>query len=150
MAHTETVTVESVIDTLHEHGLRVTQERRALLTVLSDAQRPLNLSELQKGATDLGEAPDYATVFRLMTQLEELGLATKVPIGRERSYYELKKRDGFAEHLVCTECGSVEVLEMPSPVRRAGKKIEGEFGFHVRRHSLAFFGICAQCSHVGV
>jgi len=146
MSPSQAVSVERVIGILHEHGLRVTQERRALLSVLVDAERPLNLGELQKGASDLGESPDYATVFRLMAQLEELNLAQKVPIGRERSYYQLARRDGFSEHLVCTECGEVKVLEMPSPVRRAQKKIAAEYGFTVCRHTLAFFGVCARCA----
>jgi Fe2+ or Zn2+ uptake regulation protein len=131
---------------LQEQGLRMTNGRRAILQALFAAHEPLTLEEIQirAGAFD-GRRPDYATVFRLLTLLEEQGLAAKVNLQRPCSYFELRDPGRHYDHLVCRECGKVILLEIPCPVREAEQLILEKYGFRSLSHSLEFFGDCPDC-----
>lgn len=140
------LTVESLGELLHQHGLRLTEGRRALLQALLTASQPLSLPELQAAAGQLAKrAPDYATVFRLVTLLEELGLVHKVNVHKASSYYELHRPGQHYDHLICEACGKVLLLELPCPVRETEAYIRQHFGYTHLHHSLEFFGLCPDC-----
>jgi Fur family ferric uptake transcriptional regulator len=134
---------------LRRKGLRMTANRRAILRALIEADSPLSLEQIQTaGARHVpdGDAPDFATVFRMMTLLEELKLARKVNLGRALSFYELMDSDHHRDHLVCTDCGQVTPLEGLCPVERLERQIARKHGFTQLTHSLEFFGLCGDCS----
>ena len=100
------LTLESLVGVLRGHGLRMTANRQALLRAMLDADVPQSLEQLQATAMKFSprnEAPDFATVFRMMTLLEELRLARKVHLGRSTSHYELTDSEHHRDHLVCTD-----------------------------------------------
>ena len=110
---------------------------------------PRSLEQLQSAAGTYhpeGEAPDFATVFRMMSLLEELRLARKVNLGRANSHYELTDAHHHRDHLVCTDCGRVTPLEGMCPVEKLEQRIAREHGYTQLTHSLEFFGLCGPCS----
>ena len=129
--------------------MRITTNRTAILQVLLNADGPLSLEQIQSAsvqhASD-GDAPDFATVFRTMTLMDELKLARKVHLGRASSYYELTDSEHHRDHLVCTDCGQVTPLEGACPVERLERQIARKHGFTRLTHSLEFFGVCGDCS----
>ena len=143
------LTLESLVGVLRGHGLRMTANRQALLRAMLDADVPQSLEQLQATAMKFSprnEAPDFATVFRMMTLLEELRLARKVHLGRSTSHYELTDSEHHRDHLVCTDCGQVTPLEGSCPVERLEQRIAREHGYTQVTHSLEFFGKCGGCS----
>lgn len=117
------------------------------MEALFAARRPLSLTEIQGSALSLGGMlPDYATVFRMITLLESLRLVHKVNLQRSCSYYELTNPAQHHDHIICTECGSVQLLSIPCPVTEVETLIENELRFTGVHHSLEFFGHCAECS----
>ena len=130
---------------LRRKGLRMTDNRRAILQALLEADSPLSLEEIQtqggKHVPD-GDAPDFA----MMTLLEERKLARKVNLGRASSFYELTDSDHHRDHLVCTDCKKVTPLEGLCPVERLERQIARKHGFTQLTHSLEFFGLCGDCS----
>lgn len=145
----EPFTLAGLETLLRRKGLRMTGSRRAILRVLLDAQAPLSLDQIQTAGGRPGpdgEAPDFATVFRMMTLLEELKLARKVNLGRAASFYELTDSSHHRDHLVCTDCGQVTPLEGLCPVERLERQIARKHGFTQLTHSLEFFGRCGDCS----
>jgi Fur family ferric uptake transcriptional regulator len=139
-------TLESVVGRLRSEGMRITKGRKAILELLFEAEGPLTLNEIQKRASQrTTEKPDYATVFRMMTTLEGLRLAHKVNLRRACSYYELRNPTRHYDHLVCRDCGRVEILDMPCPVKAAELEITRRYGFSRLTHSLEFFGCCPEC-----
>ncbi len=132
---------------LRSQGLRVTRSRKGIIQALFAAERPLSLVEIQKNAlAEGGMLPDYATVFRMITLLESLRLVHKVNLQRSCSYYELTNPARHYDHIICTECGSVQVLSIPCPVAEVEALIENELRFSGVHHSLEFFGHCADCT----
>jgi Fur family ferric uptake transcriptional regulator len=129
--------------------VRVTGNRRAILQVLLEAGQPLSLEKIQNGASQCGkgdEAPNFATVFRMMASLEQLKLARKVHLGRSSSHFELTDSRHHRDHLVCTDCGQVTSLEGLCPVERQERQIARRHGFTDLTHSLEFFDRCGDCS----
>ncbi len=148
-AAAETFTLEGLTALLRSRGLRMTGNRRAILEVLLHAGEPLGLEQIQSAATRhtrAGDAPDFATVFRMMAVLEEMKLARKVNLGRASSHYELVDSQHHRDHLVCTDCGTVTPLEGICPVERVERQIARKHGYTQVTHSLEFFGRCGPCS----
>lgn len=143
-------TVEGVLALLRSRGLRITRSRRGIMLALFKASRPLSLQEIQSRAqAEGGMLPDYATVFRMMILLEGLGAVHKVNLQRSCTYYELTDPTRHYEHLICTECGQVILLDVPCPVSELEHQLALTHGFTGLRHSLEFFGKCPECSAMG-
>ena len=136
-----------ILSLLRSQGMRITRSRRGIMQALFKADRPLSLTEIQDRAlAEGGLLPDYATVFRMMILLEGMDIVHKVNLKRSCSYYELTDPSKHYDHLVCTDCGQVVLLEIPCPVHAVEKHIESQYGFTGLHHSLEFFGRCRECS----
>lgn len=143
---TPLLTVDSLCEKLKLAGMRITKGRRAILHALFSAGHPVTLQELQGlSLRFVDEAPDYATVFRLLVLLEELGHVHKVNLHKSCSYYELHQPGRHYDHLVCERCGKVLLLELPCPVRETESWIKEKLGYSGLSHSLEFFGVCPGC-----
>lgn len=140
------LTPEAIIGRLRADGMRITASRRAIVDVLFDADRPLALQDIQELASQKGAAPDYATVFRMITLLERLHLVHKVNLQRPCSYYELHDPAKHYDHIVCTNCGKVVLIDMPCPLGETERFIAERYGFRHLTHSLEFFGFCPDCA----
>jgi Fe2+ or Zn2+ uptake regulation protein len=137
------LSLDAIVELLRANGMRITRNRLQILEALLRAERPLSLDEIQARVD--GDAPDYATVFRVMTLLESLQIAQKVHLNRSCSYYELVDPQQHYDHIICTECGRVTVMIDSCPVEKVERKIEEQYGFSELRHSLEFFGKCWEC-----
>ena len=141
----EELSLNAIVELLRANGMRVTKNRVQIIDTLLRAEKPLSLEEIQtRTGADAG-ASDYATVFRVMTVLENLQVAQKVNMNRSCSYYELVDPQQHFDHIICTECGRVTVMIDSCPVEKVERKIEKRYGFSDIRHSLEFFGKCREC-----
>ncbi len=138
-------TLESILDLLRSEGLRITPGRTRILEVFFEADHPLSLEEIRELSTHGKTGPDYATVFRMVTLLEKLGLVQKVNLQRSSSFYELHDPSRHYDHVVCTECGKVVLISEPCPLGKLEDTISKRYGFRDLTHSLEFFGRCKSC-----
>jgi Fur family transcriptional regulator, ferric uptake regulator len=139
-------TPEGVLARLREEGLRITSGRKRILAALFQAREPLSLQEIQAAAkSSRGEQPDYATVFRMIALLERLHIVHKVNLQRSCSYFELCDPNRHYDHIVCTACGKVVLINEPCPLGGIEARIAEKYGFQNLTHSLEFFGRCADC-----
>src|SRR6516165_6558779 len=137
------LSLDAIVELLRANGMRITRNRLQILEALLRAEKPLSLDEIQTRID--GDAPDYATVFRVMTLLESLQIAQKVHLNRSCSYYELVNPQQHYDHIICTECGNVTVMVDSCPVEKVERQIEQQYGYSEIRHSLEFFGKCRKC-----
>jgi Fe2+ or Zn2+ uptake regulation protein len=136
----------AIVDLLRANGMRITKNRVQILETLLKAEKPLSLDEIQSMSHQGAEAPDYATVFRVMTVLQDLNIAQKVNLNRSCSYYELVNPQRHYDHIICTECGRVTLIVDSCPVGKVERKIEKRYGYSAIRHSLEYFGKCRECT----
>jgi Fur family ferric uptake transcriptional regulator len=139
------LSLNAIVELLRANGMRITKNRVQIIDTLLRAEKPLSLDEIQTRTGTGAGAPDYATVFRVMTLLGNLQVAQKVNLQRSCSYYELINPKRHYDHIICTECGSVTLMVDSCPVESVERTIEKRYGFSDIRHSLEFFGRCREC-----
>jgi Fur family ferric uptake transcriptional regulator len=141
----QSFSAEAILNRLRGEGMRITASRRNILNVLFRAERPLSLQEIQELAASESDGPDYATVFRMIALLDRLHIVHKVNLQRSCSYYELNDPSKHYDHIVCTGCGKVVVIDIPCPLAETEKSVAEHYGFRNLSHSLEFFGRCPKC-----
>lgn len=120
---------------LREAGLRVTQQRMALLSVLMEAADHPNADELLSRARGLDDSMCLATVYRTLSALEEAGLIRKLSLENEPARYEISPAAEH-DHLVDVETG--EMIELASDeINRLRAELAERLGYEiVSQHTL--------------
>lgn len=104
---------------LHQAGLKITAARVAILGQLRDAVAPLTHAELLRGLSAT-LSTDRSTVFRVLQDFVERGLAKRMDLGDHTWRYalgcarnehaEIKQAGHDHPHLVCIDCGNIRCL----------------------------------------
>lgn len=134
-----------ILEKLRRGGFRKTPARAALIEVFETRAQPLSVSELLSALRSKRVAADKTTVYREIAFLLEQGIVAQVQFGDRIKRYELHD-EKHHHHLVCTECGTVADIALDRDLVAVEKRILRRMGFAVTRHTLEFFGICADCS----
>lgn len=129
---------------------RYTVTRRALVTTLADAGRPLSIPEILASCDDLPQSSAYRTITVLM----EAGVVRRVTGVDDLARFELAEElAGHHHHLACGGCGKVEDVE-PSPrleraMAEAARVVAEEQGYDVTGHQFDLVGLCPACQPFG-
>lgn len=132
---------ESLKNTLHQRGLRMTPQRQLVL----DAVRELGhatpeqiCAQVQRAAP----AVNITTIYRTLDLLEKLGLVRHTHLGHGAPSYS--EREHQHVHLVCHGCGAV--TEAPSDLMQApAERLSATSGFELDVTHVALSGRCADC-----
>src|ERR1700722_9931817 len=138
----------ALFDELVSKGIRLTQQRRALIEVIQEAKEHLDAGSLLELARKRKPNIDRATVYRTIDLLKKLRLIDELDLMHldgEKHYYEVKtKRDHV--HLACFRCGRIE--EFSSPLFEGLKaEISKLAGFTIRVTRLEVGGNCRACAN---
>ena len=87
-------------------GMRMTDQRRVIARVLSEAQDHPDVEEVYKRAVAEDEAISIATVYRTVRLFEEAGILTRHDFGDGRARYE-PAPDDHHDHLIDIQSGKV-------------------------------------------
>jgi Fur family transcriptional regulator, ferric uptake regulator len=130
-----------------ERGIRMTQQRRAILRVMETASKHLDAAQLLRKAQKLDASVDRSTVYRTLQLLKRQGLIDELDlmhIEGEKHYYEAKTNREHC-HMACFQCGAI--LEYVSPsFEKLKDEIASESGFRIRVVRLEVGGFCKRCS----
>lgn len=136
----------SLVDEVTSRGIRLTQQRRALIETIQAADNHLDAASLLKEARKRDHRIDRATVYRTLDLLKRLRLVDELDLMHlegEKHFYEVKTNVDHV-HLACFECGSIE--EFTSPIFEHLKaEIARQNGFHIRVVRLEVGGRCRRC-----
>ncbi|HEX6401476.1 MAG TPA: Fur family transcriptional regulator [Actinomycetota bacterium] len=132
---------------LARSGGRYTRTRRRLVDILARAGMPLAFPDIVRGRKDLRPS----SVYRNLSWLEEAGLIRRVASEDGFGRYELSEElTGHHHHLMCSGCGRVEDVDIPSDLeRRLDRSLDGLVkgtGFATVSHRLDLIGLCRQCA----
>jgi Fe2+ or Zn2+ uptake regulation protein len=138
--------VDDVGTQLAGSSQRFTATRRAIVSVLADADGPLSIPEIMEATDDLAQS----SVYRNLAVLEQAGVVTRVSGVDDRVRYELGEHlTGHHHHLVCTSCGAVADVRIPDALEqdleRVLTRLAGSAGFAMEHHRLDLIGRCAAC-----
>ena len=128
------------IETLaSEAGMRMTEQRRVIARVLSDAQDHPDVEEVYKRAAAEDEAISIATVYRTVRLFEEAGILTRHDFGDGRARYEPSPEDHH-DHLIDIQSG--KVIEFTNDeIERLQTEVAEKLGYRLVDHRLELYAV---------
>jgi Fur family transcriptional regulator, ferric uptake regulator len=129
---------------LKQRGYRLTPQREMLFTALAASGKHHSAEELLKRVRRAYPRVNQSVVYRNLDLLSQLGLISRVDLGRGRIEYEVHHHPHH-HHLVCRHCG--RAMEVSSDAFAAlQQQLLREHGFNADMDHLAIYGLCASCS----
>lgn len=137
---------ERAVERLNMRGLRLTEQRRAVLdAVMSGKKKHLSCEDVFEEIKQNRLVISRATIYRTLHLFEKLGLLIRIDLNDGCMRYESCLPDEEAHcHMICLDCGTIlEVKEEQLNVleRRLRKKND----FIVKNRSIKFYGYCKEC-----
>jgi Fe2+ or Zn2+ uptake regulation protein len=139
------VNLSKVSESMKKKGYRSSNVREAILTILKQNIGPITISVLTIGLEKLGLKPNKTSIYREMDILLKEQVIEEFDLGEGKKRYELKPVKGHHHHLICSNCGKVECLEMDSDLEKLTKQIEHNTNYKISKHNLDFEGLCPRC-----
>jgi Fur family ferric uptake transcriptional regulator len=122
-----------------ERGLRITDQRRVIARVLSDALDHPDVEAVHARAVAHDPRISIATVYRTVRLFEEAGILERHEFGDGRARYEAAS-DAHHDHLIDVETG--RVIEFVDPELEALQKaIAEKLGFRLVDHRMELYGV---------
>jgi Fur family transcriptional regulator, ferric uptake regulator len=123
----------------HEKGLRITEQRRVIARVLSEAEDHPDVEALHARASAIDPGISIATVYRTVRLFEEAGILERHDFGDGRARYEAAP-EAHHDHLIDVESG--RVIEFVDPELEAlQRKIAERLGFRLVDHRMELYGV---------
>jgi Fur family transcriptional regulator, ferric uptake regulator len=122
-----------------EKGLRITEQRRVIARVLSEAEDHPDVEALHERASAIDTGISIATVYRTVRLFEEAGILERHDFGDGRSRYEAAA-EAHHDHLIDVETG--KVIEFVDPELEALQKVIAEkLGYRLVDHRMELYGV---------
>lgn len=132
---------EGAIKTLRAHQHRVTEPRKAILTILTHEHGPFTIEEIHQRIETTG--CDLVTVYRCIAAMEEINLVRRCDFGDGCYRYEFNTGEHHHHHIICRSCQHVETLDFC--VADGLERMARQLGYSNVTHTLEIFGICKEC-----
>lgn len=139
--HTSSLEPSRLEQLCYQKGLKMTEQRRIISRVLSDATDHPDVEQVFRRASEIDANISIATVYRTMRLFEEANVIEKLDFGDGRSRFE-ENRAEHHHHLIDLQSG--EVIEFQSQeMERLKEKIARELGYELIGHRLELYGVRA-------
>lgn len=135
-------------DFLTRKGLRVTNQRLAILEAAFARTEHFTAEELLAEARDIDSSVSRATVYRTLPILTESGLVKEIDVGRDYKFYVASrgKRIDTAQ-VICTDCDKIYEIEAPF-LEWYSRSVAQKVGLEATSQRLQVYARCpraAQC-----
>ena len=128
----------------HQKGLKMTEQRRVISRVLSEAIDHPDVELVYRRAVKIDPHISIATVYRTMRLFEDANVIDKLDFGDGRARFE-ENRYSHHHHLIDLNTG--EVVEFQSPELEVLKeKIARQLGYDLIGHRLELYGTRGRTS----
>ncbi|TXC74209.1 transcriptional repressor [Sphingorhabdus soli] len=122
-----------------EKGLRITEQRRVIARVISEAEDHPDVEKLYQRASAIDKGISIATVYRTVRLFEEAGILDRHDFGDGRARYEAAP-EAHHDHLIDVETG--KVVEFVDPELEAlQKQIAERLGYRLVDHRMELYGV---------
>ena len=122
-----------------EQGMRMTEQRRVIARVLSEAHDHPDVEELHRRAHQADPHISIATVYRTVRLFEEAGLIARLDFRDGRSRYE-EQPEVHHDHLLDMKTGKVvEVVD--EEIEALQEAIARKLGYRLVDHRLELYGV---------
>lgn len=122
-----------------EKNLRMTDQRRVIAQVLSDAKDHPDVEELHRRSSRIDSRISIATVYRTVKLFEEANIIERHDFGDGKARYE-EATEEHHDHLIDLKSG--KVLEfVNAEIEKLQEKIAREMGYQLVGHRLELYGV---------
>lgn len=126
---------DKIDDMLRDAGMRVTQQRRTIISVLVQSKDHPSAEDVLARAKVSDDSISFATVYRALSSLTEAGIVQRLSVDEGPARFEMAPETEH-DHLVDVDSG--EVLELESEELVALRtRLAAELGYEVlSQHSV--------------
>ncbi|GAA3873284.1 Fur family transcriptional regulator [Celeribacter arenosi] len=130
---------DTILSRCEEKGLRLTEQRRVIASVLEQSRDHPDVDELHARAMARDPKISLATVYRTVKLFEEEGILERHDFGYGRARYEDADR-AHHDHLIDIESG--KVIEFIDPeIEELQERIAAKLGYDLKGHRLELYGV---------
>ena len=120
-------------------GVKLTDQRRIIATVMSEASDHPDVDELYNRVSKIDPKISIATVYRTVKLFEESGILTKHEFKGGKARYE-ELNEGHHDHLIDVKSG--EIIEfVDEEIEMLQKKVAEKHGYTLVDHKLELYGV---------
>lgn len=130
---------------LKQLKLKVTPRRQEVMSCLGDEESYLSADEVWSRIKPRLGSIGLPTVYRILDELAEAGVVTRIFLSDRKQYYFLCANQGHHHHFVCDSCRRVEDVAHCG-LDGVSRDIAKRSGGRVTSHILQINGICGSCS----
>lgn len=143
--------IEQAAERLSEAGFRRGGARQAVIELLAAQPCALSALEIEEALRVSSRQVARASVYRVLDELEQLKLISRIEVGQGILRYEALHPHGVNHHhhLVCDQCGEVIPFhddELERTIDRVARRV----AFDVAEHDIVLHGHCADCASAGL
>jgi Fur family transcriptional regulator, ferric uptake regulator len=140
--------IERAEATLAAAGHKRGGARRAVVELLDNQRCALTAVEIEDALRGKGarRRVSRASVYRILDELERLGLVQRVETGQAMVRYErVCEHEEHHHHLVCDECGVVMPFS-DTALESAIETLSERVPLKVSEHEIVLHGSCSDCA----
>ena len=130
--------MNSIEEKCKKIGVRLTEQRKVIVEVMSKAKDHPDVDELYKRANQVDNKISIATVYRTVKLLEECGILEKHDFKGGKARYE-KSPEEHHDHLI--DINSGEIVEfVDKDIEELQNKVAKKLGYKLVDHKLELYG----------
>ncbi|SKC81177.1 zinc uptake regulator, Fur family [Maledivibacter halophilus] len=138
--------LENIMDKLKSNGYKITEQRKAILEVLSlNHNNLISVEYLFDESKKIYSKTNMSTVYRNLEVLENLNLLYKFITDEGTALYKLRCCDKHHHHIICKNCGRTEIIEF-CPINTL-IELSKDKKFDLTDHKLELYGYCIDCQN---
>jgi Fur family ferric uptake transcriptional regulator len=137
-----TASPEALLDLLKARGLRMTPQRRAIVTEVMGARGHISPTSVARRVRERVPGVNASTVYRTLDLLEDLGVLSHAHLESGPEYHRTSESDHV--HLACSNCGAQDSLSLDE-AKELKRLIGRHHGFTPDLTHFAISGLCARC-----
>lgn len=136
--------ITNILEKLRAKGHRLTKARKSIIDIFLNSRTPLTVPALKSLMEERNLNVNRTTVYREVDFLKGQKMIREIQFNDGLRRYEISP-DNHHHHLICIQCQKVECVEMERCLKTAEEKLSEDNNFRIIKHSLEFYGICAEC-----
>ena len=122
-----------------ERGLKMTEQRRVIARVLSDAADHPDVEQVYRRATSIDPHISIATVYRTVRLFEEANILARLDFGDGRARYEEMPSEHH-DHLIDVQSG--RIIEFRNEeIESLQRQIAERLGYRLVDHRLELYAV---------
>ena len=130
--------METIESKCKKKGLKLTDQRRLIAQVMSEAKDHPDVDELHKRVSKLDSKISIATVYRTVKLFEEAGIVAKHDFKGNKARYEEASQEHH-DHLIDVNTGEITEF-VNEDIEKLQRKVAEKLGYKLIDHRLELYG----------